>query len=130
MGFFSRKQVTPAARSAEFAPVDGEQLFVGELSYQAALTILLAERGHAPNSYMTIDHPVSEAFVARLTPEADNKYDANAVGVHVSGRLVAYLSRANAVRYRASFGTAVAEVPVVLWVKPGGNGIVSIWPER
>jgi hypothetical protein len=130
MGLFSRRQDAGVSRTAEFTPVDGEQLFVGELSYQAALTILLAERGHAANSLMAIDRPVSEQFVARLTPEPDNQYDVNAVGVHVSGRLVAYLSRANAMRYRAAFGTAMAEVPVVLWVKPAGKGIVSVWPER
>lgn len=129
MGWFGRRATAPA-RQATFEPVDGEQLFVGELSYQPALKALLKGRGHGAASLKATYGPISEPFVARLMPELDNPYDANAVAVHVEGRLVAYLSRANAARYRSAFQTAVAEVPVVVWVKANGSGIVSVWPER
>lgn len=128
MGLFSRGRRSSEPREADFTPVEGEQLFVGEASYQDHLVGLLAVRGHSVESLSNRSQRISEPCVARMIPETDNQYDSNAVGVHVDGKLVAYLSRANAARYREAFGTSVAEVPAVLWVKANSEGIVSIWP--
>lgn len=127
MGIFSRKR---NETQAVFTPVEGEQLFVGEKSYQAALIGLLKGRGHLPESLATCSKPLSESFVAHLVPEPDNSYDSNAVAVHIDGRTVAYLSRANAARYRGAFRSQRTQMAVVLWVKAGGKGIVSVWPDR
>ena len=129
MGLFSRKPKQVRARAA-FIPIDGEQMFVGEKAYQADLVALLSSRGHSPTALAGIHQPISESFVARLAPEEGNPYDANAVAVHIDGRTVAYLSRGNAARWRAAYGTKHAETPVVLWVKVRGEGIVSVWPDR
>lgn len=43
-----------------------------------------------------------DGLVARLVPEDDNPHDANAVAVFIDGIQVGYLSRENAVRYRAA----------------------------
>jgi hypothetical protein len=51
--------------------------------------------------------PVRLAIVAVLEPE-ENEYDANAVRVLVDDRLVGYLSRANAARYRPGVEALVA----------------------
>jgi hypothetical protein len=128
MGLFSRKR-SETRSEASFTPVDGEQLFVGEQSYQAALHVLLRGRGHKPEAFESCPAAVSESFVARLVPEPDNPYDPNAVAVHVDSRIVAYLSRGNAARYRRAFGTQHGEMPVALWVKPRAKGIVSVWPD-
>lgn len=127
MGIFSRKR--NEISNAAFTPVSGEQLFVGEQSYQPALIGLLQARGHRPESLTTASQPLSESFVAHLVPEPDNAYDSNAVAVQVDGRTVAYLSRGNATRYRGAFGTQRGQMPVVLWVKARGKGIVSVWPD-
>lgn len=116
MGLFSRKPKQVPAQAA-FTPIDGEQMFVGETAYQSHLIALLSTRGHSAASLAGIHQPISEAFTARLVPEVRNPYDANAVAIHVDGRVVAYLSRGNAARWRPAFGTNQAETPVVLWVK-------------
>lgn len=127
MGLFSRKR--SEATTASFVPVEGEQVFVGEKSYQVDLAALLEGRGYSPESLENHSEAVSESFVARLVPEPSNPYDSNAVAVHVDGRKVAYLSRRNAVLYcNASCGQA-GEMRVVLWVKARGLGIVSVWPD-
>lgn len=128
IGLFSRKPKQVRTQRA-FTPIDGEQMFVGEMAYQPHLIALLSTRGHSAGSLTGIHQPISEAFTARLVPEERNPHDANAVAVHINGRVVAYLSRGNAARWRAAFGTNQAETPVVLWVKARGNGIVSVWPE-
>ncbi|WP_286690032.1 MULTISPECIES: hypothetical protein [unclassified Aeromicrobium] len=129
MGFFSElfKQPPP---SVTFTPVRGEQLFVGESFYQSALVGLLKARGHAPASLKNCRLPINESFVAHLTPEARNPHDPNAVAVVVDNHVVAYLSRANAAEYRRTLGTKSGEATVALWVKPGGKGIVSVWPQE
>jgi len=128
MGLFSRTR--SGVTQASFTPVDGEQLFVGEMSYQPHLTNLLVGLGYSTASLTTCTQPVSETFVARLVPEPRNPHDPNAVAVQIEGRTAAYLSRANAARYRAAFRSQTGEMRVVLWVKPQGKGIVSVWPER
>lgn len=129
MGFLSRLRSSPSTE-ASFAPIEGEQLFVGESHYQAALVDLLASRGHAPATLASCRVPVNEPFLALLVPEPRNPHDSNAVAVSVEGRTVAYLSRANAERYRGSFKTQTGQVAVNLWVKPRGKGIVSVWPQE
>jgi hypothetical protein len=129
VGLFSRKS-KQGPTGATFTPIDGEQMFVGEKAYQSFLIALLSSRGHSSTSLAGIHQPISESFVARLVPEVGNPYDANAVAVHIDGRTVAYLSRGNAARWRAAYGTSQAESPVVLWVKVRGEGIVSVWPDR
>ena len=127
MGFFSRQQrAEPTAQA--FVPVDGEQMFVGEQSYQPALIKLLEARGHRRASFDNRPTPISERYRAQLVPERKNPYDPNAVAVHVDGVVVAYLSRGNAARYRAAFGTQVGETDVTVWVKARAQGIVSVWP--
>lgn len=122
MGLFSRK------KDAEFVPVPGEQLFVGEASYQPELLRLLTSRGHSAEACKTRGKSFREEFVANLVPEPTNTYDANAVAVKVSGVTVAYLSRANAVNYRKAFGTQVGEVPVKVQSGSGSKAMLSVWP--
>lgn len=137
MGLFSRNTSTPtpdssAPRAGEFTPVDGEQLFVGENAYQSNLKALLRQRGQTTQSMVAGDGSIRESFTARLTPELDNPHDENAVRVDIDGHTVAYLSRANAALWRASLGTSIADMPVVVWV-PNANRpdhIVSVWPEQ
>ena len=107
---------------------DDDQLFVGESFYQSALLALLAGRGHTKTDVSSARKPIRESFTARLIPEINNPHDANAVAVQINGRQVAHLSRSNAANYRRAFGTKVGDVPVEIWVKAGGNGIVSVWP--
>ena len=128
MGLFSRKR-SDTSSVAAFTPVDGEQLFVGEQSYQPALIGLLQGRGHAPESLKNCSKAVSESFVADLVPDPGNAYDPNAVAVSIEGRTVAYLSRGNAARYRTAFRAQRGVMAVVLWVKARGKGIVSVWPD-
>lgn len=129
MGLFNRKKIA-TSQDAWFVQVEGEQLFVGELSYQTALVELLESRGYAQEDLTDRGRPVSESFTARLVPERNNHYDANAVVVQIDNKTVAYLSRGNAARYRTAFGTRPSEVAVVLWVKARAAGIVSVWPAR
>ncbi|GAB4005066.1 HIRAN domain-containing protein [Nocardioides ultimimeridianus] len=130
MGLFGTKGRTrnTASHRAAFSPVEGEQLFVGESFYQESLVALLVGRGHSAEGFVGSRRPLREPFTARLTPELNNEYDANAVAVFVDGHQVGHLSRANAAAYRRSFGRSVAEVPVEIYVKAGGNGLISIWP--
>ncbi|MCR4512949.1 HIRAN domain-containing protein [Aeromicrobium sp. 50.2.37] len=130
MGFFGGlfKQAPP--KEASFAPVHGEQMFVGESHYQSELVELLKSRGHVSKSMAECRVPINEPFTARLVPEPRNPHDANAVAVVVENHTVAYLSRANAKEYRKSFGTREGQVAVSLWVKPRGKGIVSVWPQE
>lgn len=128
MGLFSRKR-RDAPTEASFTPVDGEQLFVGEKSYQPALIDLLEGRGHPAEALENCPRPISESFVAQLVPEPNNPYDSNAVAVQIGSQTVAYLSRQNAARYRGAFGTRVGEIGAVIWVKQRSKGIVSVWPD-
>lgn len=62
----------------------------GESHYQDALRALL---GGSPEG------EVRHECTAALVPEPDNPHDPNAVMVQIEGRLVGYLSRADAVAY-------------------------------
>ncbi|WNZ59923.1 hypothetical protein QEG98_28375 [Myxococcus sp. MxC21-1] len=64
---------------------------VGESHYQEALEALAAER---------TDRSQRIATTAHLVRERANRFDANAVAVVIEGRLVGYLSRADAVAFR------------------------------
>ncbi|NOJ81919.1 HIRAN domain-containing protein [Myxococcus xanthus] len=64
---------------------------VGESNYQDALEALAEERTRLSQRIATTAH---------LVRERTNRFDANAVAVLIEGRLVGYLSRADAVSFR------------------------------
>jgi hypothetical protein len=66
---------------------------VGEASYQNELEAIAGRKTDKSKDF---------ECKAVLTPESDNPHDANAVAVLITGRRVAYLSREDAVRYRAA----------------------------
>jgi hypothetical protein len=66
---------------------------VGEGSYQPALLSIGGRR--TPNG------PTYPDQLAKLVREPKNRYDHNAIAVHVRGKLVGYLSREDAIRYQA-----------------------------
>ena len=72
--------------------LEGDELVrvVGTSHYQDALLEL------APR---TADEEVRVEKVALLVPEPDNPHDANAIAIHVDGRLVGYLARGDNVRW-------------------------------
>lgn len=78
---------------------------VGEGSYQASLRTLGGRRGP--------DGPENTEFVASLVREPTNRYDENAISVRVEGRLVGYLSREDAIRYRPVVDWATARDHVI-----------------
>ena len=92
--------------------VEGRELVavVGESHYQDALRAITGSDGRGV---------VRHECEAALVPEPDNPHDPNAVMVRIDGRLVGYLSRADAVAYAplvagiaARGRTAVAEAMV------------------
>jgi hypothetical protein len=59
-------------------------------------------------------HPVHHSVVAVLVPEPDNPYDANAIAVHIGGRMVGFLPRETAARYRAGLLARQAETGTLI----------------
>ena len=76
---------------------------VGEGSYQPNLRALAGR--------LTPDGPTNTDFIAALVPEPTNRYDRNAISVRIDGRVVGYLAREEAVRYR----------PIVEWAGARGR---------
>lgn len=68
---------------------------VGEASYQPALELICGPKD---------DLGVERRIRAFLYREDDNPYDANAIRVEIEGKIVGYLSRTDAVRYRRLAG--------------------------
>jgi cation transport ATPase len=64
---------------------------VGEASYQKALQSIAGGR---------TDQSVEIETEAKVSPERGNKHDKNAVRVEIGGKIVGYLSRADAVKFR------------------------------
>ena len=64
---------------------------VGEASYQSALIAICGSKRW---------ERVAFDCIAALVPEPNNPHDPNAIAVQVEGRLVGYLSRADARAYR------------------------------
>lgn len=91
------------------SPARGDAVLqvVGEGSYQKNLAALGGRR--------TTDGPTNVDFVAGLIREPQNKYDENAIAVQIDGRLVGYLSREDAIRYR----------PVVDWAAAQNHAIAA-----
>ncbi len=78
---------------------------MGESHYQdALLAVCGARRGD----------PVAYECLAALVPEPSNPHDPNAAMVQVDARLVAYLSRADAVAYRPAVQAAAASRQVIV----------------
>lgn len=80
----------PAAVSARLFDGDEDLEIVGEASYQDALWTICGG---------SLGDRVRHRVVAVLVPEPENRYDPNAISVHVDGHLVGYLDRDTAVRY-------------------------------
>jgi hypothetical protein len=80
---------------------------VGEGSYQNNLLALAGKRGP--------DGPANTEFLAALVQEPKNRYDENAISIHIESRLVGYLSREDAIRYR----------PVADWARSREHVIVT-----
>lgn len=85
---------------------DGKYAFdvVGESRYQEALTSICGGKS---------EENACHQCLATLIPEPENPYDANAIAVIIEQKVVGYLSRPNATRYRqdlaaAGHGDAVA----------------------
>ena len=72
---------------------------VGEASYQAELEQIAGPKTHG-GANLSCD--------AILVCETNNKYDKNAVGVHIAGRLVGYLSKVDAKNWRKMLKREVA----------------------
>jgi hypothetical protein len=116
MGFLRRllsPQKTPAARVSREVDAwilkpsrrDAVLEVVGEASYQPALEALGGVR--------TEDGARVREHVALLMPEPNNRYDENAIAVQITGHVVGYLSRENAIAYQ----------PVVRWALGHGRYI-------
>ena len=80
---------------------------VGEGSYQSSLLALAGKRGP--------DGPTNTEFLAALVREPQNRFDENAIAVHIDSRLVGYLSREDAIRY----------LPVADWARARNHVIVT-----
>ena len=76
--------------------LEGDELVrvVGTSHYQDALRALTARAG---------EEEVRREAIAEFVPEPDNPHDPNAIAVHVDGRLVGYLARAENARWRDVF---------------------------
>src|SRR4051794_15864962 len=105
MGFLDRLRASRSSTGSEQQPparttatvaaqvfVGDEDLeVVGEASYQDALWSICQGAEGAQ---------VHQQVVAVLVPEPQNPYDANAISVQIEGRVIGYLSRENAMRFR------------------------------
>lgn len=91
-------QAAPVAEPEEVDARDFPLPVVGESHYLVAFEAIFGRR--------TRDGVCATAD-AQLIPESDNPHDRNAVRVELEGRHVGYLSRDNAVRYRACYGGQV-----------------------
>ena len=144
MGFFDRVRSKPkvltadqsAEASASSSPVtvtanlysgDEDLEVVGESNYQDTLLAICG--GSADNR---VRYPV----VAALVPESENPYDENAIAVQIDARLVGYLGRDTAKRYRPGLlalmqrsGAYVALEGVVVGggARDDGPGRLGVW---
>ena len=89
----SSSAIADRTSSVEATLYEGHETLevVGESRYQETLWRIVGGRSREPVRYET--HAI-------LMPEADNKYDENAVAVVVQGQPVGYLSRDDAAAYR------------------------------
>jgi len=91
---FGSAQPTPRSERVRF--VRGPESFavaaVGESNYQAALWSVVRDQTPSDRGYHM-------EVTARLVPEAENAYDANAIQVFIEAALVGYLSRDDAEDY-------------------------------
>jgi hypothetical protein len=99
------KELTVAAWKLNPERDDAVLEVVGEGSYQANLRTLGGRSGP--------DGPANTAFVAGLVRDPANRYDENAIAVRIDGRLVGYLSREDAIRYRPVVEWAAAQDHII-----------------
>lgn len=86
--FGTQRQALPGEAEPRFGPKVVERIaVVGESNYQPALRAICGTK---------VGEAVRFECFAALVPEPDNPYDSNAVRVEIQGKLVGYLSRADA----------------------------------
>lgn len=86
---------------------DAALSIVGESNYQPAL---MAVAGR-----LTTDGPTNRDHMAAIVMEPNNRYDPNAIAVHVGSQRVGYLTRDDAVAYR----------PVMKWLAARGKAMAA-----
>jgi hypothetical protein len=95
MGFLSWLFVHPKKKSDKYINLAGQGFFsakvVGESHYRGNLSRICG--GYTENG-------VENFQTASLVHEDDNQYDKNAIRVEISGKIVGYLSRSDAMNYR------------------------------
>lgn len=84
------KRETTVSATAEWLEDECQVAVVGEASYQDALRRICGSRRW---------EDVRCEVTAALVPEPDNKYDPNAIQVHIDAEIVGYLSRGDAIDY-------------------------------
>jgi hypothetical protein len=100
--------------------IEGDDLVnvVGTSHYQQALAEITGRKG---------DEEIRFETQATLVPEPDNEHDPNAIAVHVSGRLVGYLSRDENPRWQevvkrlTEHGHVAAAEAMIAGRGPGGG---------
>lgn len=93
----AQHQTRPGGTEPPFGPAVVERIsVVGESHYQPALRAICGAK---------VGEAVRFECFAALVPEPDNPHDPSAVRVEIKGRLVGYLSRANA----EEFNKAIVE---------------------
>lgn len=111
-----RRPASGRARSLDAADEDWGFSFevVGEASYQSALRKIAG-----PGS-------VRSYFDATLQPEPSNAHDANAVRVEIQGKLVGYLPRSKAAKYKRVYRDSAQFCRCVV-VGGGKSKSLGVW---